>query len=118
MITFVGQKTRGVAQLVSALRSGRRGRKFESSHPDCLKQDAVVNQVITTAFFFVVEKVVENIYSTFSAETSIFTCIIQYCYDLNTCFIDKYDNIKIIHIKRLTIGINIVYLSTNQENYE
>ena len=25
---------RGVAQLVSALRSGRRGRKFESSHPD------------------------------------------------------------------------------------
>ena len=25
---------RGVAQLASALRSGRRGRKFESSHPD------------------------------------------------------------------------------------
>ena len=26
--------TRGVAQLVSAPRSGRGGRKFESSHPD------------------------------------------------------------------------------------
>ena len=26
--------TRGVAQLVSALRSGRRGRAFESPHPD------------------------------------------------------------------------------------
>ena len=34
LITFVVHKTRGVAQLVSALRSGRRGRKFESSHPD------------------------------------------------------------------------------------
>ncbi len=27
-------KVRGVAQLVSAPRSGRGGRKFESSHPD------------------------------------------------------------------------------------
>ncbi len=31
--------TRGVAQLVSAPRSGRGGRKFESSHPDTNKKD-------------------------------------------------------------------------------
>ncbi len=34
-ITFaVANAARGVAQLVSAPRSGRGGRKFESSHPD------------------------------------------------------------------------------------
>jgi hypothetical protein len=31
--------TRGVAQLGSALRSGRRGRGFESRHPDCVVAD-------------------------------------------------------------------------------
>ena len=30
----IAKKVRGVAQLVSAPRSGRGGRKFESSHPD------------------------------------------------------------------------------------
>ena len=30
----LANSTRGVAQLVSAPRSGRGGRKFESSHPD------------------------------------------------------------------------------------
>ena len=35
VITFAIEfRTRGVAQLVSAPRSGRGGRKFESSHPD------------------------------------------------------------------------------------
>ena len=33
-IFAVAKKNRGVAQLVSALRSGRRGRAFESPHPD------------------------------------------------------------------------------------
>ena len=33
----MSHKIRGVAQLASALRSGRRGRKFESSHPDELQ---------------------------------------------------------------------------------
>jgi hypothetical protein len=28
------QKVRGVAQLARALRSGRRGRRFKSAHPD------------------------------------------------------------------------------------
>ena len=31
-------RTRGVAQLASAPRSGRGGRKFESSHPDQTKK--------------------------------------------------------------------------------
>ena len=35
LCTFaLANSTRGVAQLVSAPRSGRGGRKFESSHPD------------------------------------------------------------------------------------
>lgn len=34
---------RGVAQLASALRSGRRGRKFESSHPDHIKWPCKLN---------------------------------------------------------------------------
>lgn len=33
----IAKKVRGVAQLVSAPRSGRGGRKFESSHPDFKK---------------------------------------------------------------------------------
>ena len=33
--------SRGVAQLVSALRSGRRGRAFESPHPDRASEDAI-----------------------------------------------------------------------------
>ena len=40
LYTFApANSTRGVAQLVSAPRSGRGGRKFESSHPDINKSD-------------------------------------------------------------------------------
>ena len=37
----VAIKDRGVAQLVSALRSGRRGRAFESPHPDSQEEGCV-----------------------------------------------------------------------------
>jgi hypothetical protein len=48
---------RGVAQLGSALRSGRRGRRFKSGHPDCAAGSVVVvgdtsateGQKVTTA---------------------------------------------------------------------
>lgn len=49
LCTFaLANSTRGVAQLVSAPRSGRGGRKFESSHPD-KKSDNL--QVV--AFFYI-----------------------------------------------------------------
>jgi len=44
---------------------------FNSSHPDRVKQNAVVNQVIAAAFLFVVEKVAENSYFTFNFAFSI-----------------------------------------------
>ncbi len=37
MINLAPSTRRGVAQLGSVLRSGRRGRKFESCHPDSTK---------------------------------------------------------------------------------
>ena len=43
----IAKKVRGVAQLVSAPRSGRGGRKFESSHPDLSRK-----AVMMAAFFF------------------------------------------------------------------
>ena len=47
-------RTRGVAQLVSAPRSGRGGRKFESSHPDnCLRL-----WILSKAFFYYYRRMV------------------------------------------------------------
>ena len=39
-----GHLSRGVAQLASAPRSGRGGRKFESSHPDTVSPRLTVNR--------------------------------------------------------------------------
>ena len=46
-------RTRGVAQLASAPRSGRGGRKFESSHPDQLKILTLAGHKPAEANFFV-----------------------------------------------------------------
>ena len=49
LCTFaLANSTRGVAQLVSAPRSGRGGRKFESSHPDKKKR-----QSLSCRFFYI-----------------------------------------------------------------
>lgn len=40
----LNKRIRGVAQLVSAPRSGRGGRKFESSHPDQQNSERAVSQ--------------------------------------------------------------------------
>ena len=51
VITFAIEfRTRGVAQLVSAPRSGRGGRKFESSHPDQLELKMLKNGVLSSFF--------------------------------------------------------------------
>lgn len=51
VITFAIEfRTRGVAQLVSAPRSGRGGRKFESSHPDQLELKMPMNGVLSSFF--------------------------------------------------------------------
>jgi len=42
--------------------------------------------------FLLKGKVAEKFYFIFSTDSSIFICIIQYCCELNICFIDKYDN--------------------------
>ena len=41
---------RGVAQLGSARRSGRRGRRFKSCHPDRNIAKTAVNQIVTVVF--------------------------------------------------------------------
>ena len=46
--------TRGVAQLVSAPRSGRGGRKFESSHPDKKKRQSQVVAFFISYYFVIV----------------------------------------------------------------
>jgi hypothetical protein len=50
----------GCGAVGSVLRSGRRGRKFESSHPDKNFRKTIVNQLITMVFLLVVENVVEK----------------------------------------------------------
>ena len=51
VITFAIEfRTRGVAQLVSAPRSGRGGRKFESSHPDQLELKMLIKSVLSSFF--------------------------------------------------------------------
>src|SRR3954452_15016821 len=45
--------TRGVAQLGSALRSGRRGRGFESRHPDSIEADQRQPPAVPLAVAFV-----------------------------------------------------------------
>jgi hypothetical protein len=57
LINFVIPKT-GCGAVGSALRSGRRGRKFESSHPDQLIQDAIV--INYSGFFLAIENVVKG----------------------------------------------------------
>ena len=52
VITFAIEfRTRGVAQLVSAPRSGRGGRKFESSHPDQLELKMPMYGVLSSFFY-------------------------------------------------------------------
>ena len=44
---FADHQSRDVAQLGSALRSGRRGRRFKSFHPDCFKPTPRVGFVVS-----------------------------------------------------------------------